>query len=276
MFKKKAENIRTLNWIGLLSVFILVSPVWASAPPEEGSPTGTKVVANMMDGPLPVDDPNAAAWDDAPSATFAMSAQAHWEPRASLVTVKEVEVRSLHNGTDLAVLLIYKDPKENPGDAAALEFMVGDQKAHFAHGQEMSQVSGGPVDIWYWKAGDNSGTNMWAKGFKTLRAQDNQDVKAKGAWANGEWRVVFSRALENGDAEDRQFPPGEFTNIAFAVWDEANRETGAMKAVTSWWWFQPEPPKDPKVLFYTLGAVILVGLIELVMVRRLRREDTKA
>ncbi len=132
------------------------------------------------------------------------------------------------------------------------------------------------MDIWYWKAGENKGTNMWAKGFKTLRVQENQDVKATGAWANGEWRVVFSRALETGDAEDRQFPSGEFTNIAFAVWDGGNREKGSMKAVTSWWFFRPEPPKDPKILLYTIGAVVLVGLIELVLVRRLRKEGKSA
>ncbi|HEY5649384.1 MAG TPA: ethylbenzene dehydrogenase-related protein [Nitrospiria bacterium] len=280
MLSHSVKHIRILAWMGIFSVILLAVPVstllWASSPPEEGSPAGVLVQSKMVDGELPSDDPNAAAWNEAPSATFSMSAQAHWEPRASLVTVKELEVRSLNDGTNLAVLLVYKDPKENPGDAAALEFMVGDQKAHFAHGQKMSQVAGGPVDIWYWKAGENKGTNMWAKGFKTLRAQENQDVKATGAWSNGEWRVVFSRALENGSAEDKQFPVGEFTNIAFAVWDEANRETGAMKAVTSWWWFQAEPPKDPTVLVYTIGAVILVGLIELVMVRRLRKEGRTA
>jgi hypothetical protein len=34
-------------------------------------------------------------------------------------------------------------PTEDPDDAAALEFMVGDKKAHFAHGQPMLR----------WKAG---------------------------------------------------------------------------------------------------------------------------
>ncbi len=283
MFRMRNKKVRTLSGIGSI-VFLLaaylsapfLAPVSASTPPEEGGATGLMVFSKMIEGEVPGDDPNAAAWNDAPSATFAMSAQVHWEPRASIVTVKEIEVRSLQNGTDLAVLLIYKDPKENPNDAAALEFMVGDQKAHFAHGQPMNQVTGGPVDIWYWKAEENKGTNMWAKGFKTLRAQENQDVKATGAWSNGEWRVVFSRALETGDAEDRQFPTGEFTNIAFAVWDGANRETGAMKAVTSWWFFRPEPPKDPKILLYTIGAVVLVGLIELIMVRRLRKEGKSA
>lgn len=275
MFSRLNKNIWTLAWIGIFFVSLLAipsAPVFAASPPEEGSPAGVLVFSKMIEGELPADDPNDAAWDDAPSATFAMSAQVHWEPRAALVTVKEIEVRSLHNGTDVAVLLLYKDPKENPGDAAALEFMVGDKKAHFAHGQKMPQVAGGPVDIWYWKAGENKGTNMWAKGFKTLREQERQDVKAKGSWSNGQWRVVFSRALDNGDAEDKQFPVGEFTNIAFAVWDAANRETGAMKAVTSWWFFQPEPPKDPKTMIYTVGAVILVGLIEWVVIRRLRKE----
>jgi DMSO reductase family type II enzyme heme b subunit len=172
----------------------------------------------------------------------------------------------------MAILMIYKDPKNDTGDAAALEFMVGDTKAHFAHGQPMFQVEGGPVNIWYWKNADQSVTDMTAKGFGTLTSQPQQDVKGKASWNNGEWRVVFTRSLTDNDTQDAQFPVGVFQSIAFAIWDGANNETGAQKAISSWWYFRPEPPADPKIYIYTGAAVILIGLVELAVVRKLRRK----
>jgi DMSO reductase family type II enzyme heme b subunit len=233
---------------------------------------GAVVFSKLISGDIPVDDPMAPVWDTVPLVEFPMSAQVHWEPRIFSVTVHSVQVKSVHNGKQMAILLIYKDPTNDPGDAAALEFMVGDTKAHFAHGQQMAQVEGGPVNIWYWKNADQSVNDMWAKGFGTLKPQDHQDVKGKAAYKNGEWRVVFSRSLTDGDPEDAQFPAGKFQNIAFAVWDGANNEKGAQKAVTSWWYFRPEPKADPTIYIYTAAVVLLVGAVELAVVRKLRRK----
>ena len=113
------------------------------------------VRAAMITGTLPADDPNAAEWNSAPLAQFPMSPQVHWQNRIQEVTVKDLKIRALHDGTQIAILLEYADPTENPDDAAALEFMVGDKKAHFAHGQPMAQVEGGPVNIWFWKNKEN-------------------------------------------------------------------------------------------------------------------------
>ena len=110
-----------------------------------------------------------------------MSPQVHWPTRILEATVKDMIVRGLHDGTNVAILLEYADPTEDPDDAAAVQFMVGDKKAHFAHGQPMAQVEGGPVNIWYWKNKDGKGVDMNAKGFGTLKIQTHQDVKAKGS-----------------------------------------------------------------------------------------------
>ncbi|MBI3597534.1 MAG: hypothetical protein HY203_10310 [Nitrospirae bacterium] len=255
-----------------LSFFIGGYPVMSFAQ-ESG---GVVVFSKLIKGDVPGTDPMSAVWDTVPAVEFPMSAQVHWDPRIFTVTVRSVQVKSVHNGKQMAVLLIYKDPTNNPGDGAALEFMVGDKKAHFAHGQTMVQVEGGPVNIWYWKNADQSVNDMTAKGFGTLTSQPQQDVKGKGSWENGEWRVVFSRSLTNNDPQDAQFPVGVFQNIAFAVWDGSNNEKGAQKAVTSWWYFRPEPHADPMIYLYTGAVVLLVGLVELVVVRKLRRKDRAA
>ena len=236
------------------------------------------VRAPMVKGALPADDPTAAVWSSATPATFPMSPQVHWQNRIQEATVRDLTVRALHDGTNVAILLEYADPTEDPDDSAAIEFMVGDKKAHFAHGQPMAQVGGGPVNIWFWKNKDGKGVDMNAKGFGTLKVQTHQDVKAKGAYANGTWKVVFTRPLatEHPD-EDMQITTGGFINIAFAVWDGKKdasgelKEKGSQKAVTSWWYFRAEAPPDYSGYYYAALAVGLALGFQFVLIRKLKK-----
>src|SRR6476661_1498692 len=236
------------------------------------------VRAMMTKGPIPLDDPNAAAWSSAPQAQFPLSPQVHWQNRIQEVTVKDVKVRALNDGQHVAVLLEYAEPTEDPADAAALEFMVGDKKAHFAHGQPMAQVEGGPVNIWFWRNKDAKGVDMNAKGFGTLKVQEHQDVKAKGVYSNGTWKVVFTRPLATGHPEeDTQIAMGGFINIAFAVWDGkkdisgAVKEKGSQKAVSSWWNFRAEAPPNYTGYYYAAIAVGLALGFQFVLIRNLKK-----
>jgi len=236
------------------------------------------VRATLMTGGVPVDDPNAAAWSSAPPATFPMSPQVHWQNRIQEVTVKDVIVRALHDGKQVAVLVEYADPTQDPDDAAALEFMVGDKKAHFAHGQPMLQVEGGPVNIWFWKNKTAKAVDMNAKGFGTLKAQEHQDVKAKGVYSNGTWKVLFSRDLSTGHSEeDVQITPGQFISIAFAVWDGRKDgagdlvEKGSQKAVSSWWYFRADAPPDYSGYMYAAIAAALALGFQFVLIRKLKK-----
>src|SRR5947208_17006456 len=107
----------------------------------------------------------------------------------------------MDGGQQLAIMLEYADPSEDPDDAAAVEFMIGDKKAHFAHGQPMAQMEGGPVNIWYWKNKDAKVLDMNAKGFGTLKAQSHQDVTGRGGYQNGTRTVVFAGALTTGKVD---------------------------------------------------------------------------
>ena len=236
------------------------------------------VRAALTTGGLPLEDPNAAVWSSAPPATFPMSPQVHWPNRIQEVTVKDVIVRALHDGNQVAVLLEYADPTQDPDDAAALEFMVGDKKAHFAHGQPMLQVEGGPVNIWFWKHKTGKAVDMSAKGFGTLKPQEHQDVKARGAYSNGTWKIVFSRNLSTGHAEeDVQITPGEFISIAFAVWDGRKDgsgelvEKGSQKAVSSWWYFRADAPPDYSGYMYAAIAAALALGFQFVLIRKLKK-----
>jgi len=262
---------------------LIVQPVSAeekapASPSPESSSESNAVNAPLVKGGLPADDPTAAAWNTAPQAKFPMSPQVHWPNRILDATVKDLSVRALHDGTNLAILLEYTDPTEDADDAAAVEFMVGDKKAHFAHGQPMAQVEGGPVNIWFWRNKDAKGVDMNAMGFGTLKTQEHQDVKAKGVYTNGTWKVVFTRPLvtEHPD-EDTQIPTGGFINIAFAVWDGkkdisgAVKEKGSQKAVSSWWNFRAEAPPNYTGYYYAAIAVGLALGFQFVFIRKLRK-----
>ena len=229
------------------------------------------------------DDPAAAEWSHAPAATFPMSPQVHWPTRILEVTANNVTVRGLNDGKQVAILLEYADPTEDADDAAAVEFMVGDKKAHFAHGQPMAQVEGGPVNIWFWKNKSAKALDMNAQGFGTLKVQDQQDVTGKGVYQNGKWKVMFSRALANADTNDTQFKPGEFINIAFAVWDGKKdpdsgdlKEKGSQKAVSSWWYFRAEPPPDRSPYVFAVLAIGAAALLEMVIVGKIRNGSGSA
>ncbi|HEY5931323.1 MAG TPA: ethylbenzene dehydrogenase-related protein [Nitrospira sp.] len=236
------------------------------------------VRATLATGGLPLDDPNAAAWSSAVPATFPMSPQVHWPNRIQEVTVKDVAVRALHDGKQVTFLLEYSDPSQDPDDAAAFEFMVGDKKAHFAHGQPMLQVEGGPVNIWFWKNKMNKAVDMSAKGFGTLKPQEHQDVNAKGIYSNGTWKVVFSRTLSTDHPdEDVQITPGQFISIAFAVWDGRKDavgelvEKGSQKAVSSWWYFRADAPPDYSGYLYAAIAVAMALGFQFVLIRKLKK-----
>ena len=235
------------------------------------------VRAKLTSGAVP-DDPAAPAWNGIAASEFPMSPQVHWQTRILEVTVQSIKARAMHNGKEVAIQLEYADPTEDPDDAVALEFMVGDKKAHFAHGQPMAQVEGGPVNIWFWKNKDGKAVDMTAKGFGTLKAQDDQDVKAKGVYQNGTWKVVFIRPVDTANKDlDAQFKPGEFVNIAFAAWDgkkEASgdlKEKGSQKAISSWWYFRLDPPPDYSPYLYAALAVGLAAGFQFVVIRKLKK-----
>jgi DMSO reductase family type II enzyme heme b subunit len=302
-----------LAFLAAAAAFLWGTPVLAQE---------TAVVRVMLiQGEVPM-DPLAPIWNTIPASEFPMSPQVHWQKRIGQVTVKSIKVRGVHNTKQIAFLLEYADPTQDPADAAALEFMVGDKKAHFAHGQPMAQVEGGPVNIWYWRNDTSGAADMNAQGFGTLKKQAQPDVQAKGVWkdektkvqfkerklnlrkdAKGEllkdpktgdplfdeetkvveqdvtgvWRVVFTRALTTTDPNDAQFQLGTFPNIAFAVWDGKKlesgdlKESGSQKAVSSWWYFNAEPPTNYAIYLYGLIAVVVAAGVEYVIIRKVRK-----
>src|SRR5437867_7001917 len=116
-----------------------------------------------------------------------------------------------------------------------------------------------------------------AKDPKTGAPLFDEETKVVEQNATGVWRVVFIRALATTDPNDAQFQPGTFPNIAFAVWDGKKlesgdlKESGSQKAVTSWWYFNAEPPTNYAIYFYGLIAVVVAAGVEYVIIQKVRK-----
>ncbi len=83
-----------------------------------------------------------------------------------------------------------------------------------------------------------------AEGYSTLTKQVQQDVDAKGRYADGKYTVVFLRDIERTDLSDAEFKAGTETYINVAVWNGHEGNVDGMKSLTFSWTriaFDPAP-----------------------------------
>ncbi|MBI5513497.1 MAG: hypothetical protein HY909_06985 [Deltaproteobacteria bacterium] len=113
------------------------------------------VLVKRAAGALPLKDPGAEAWADAPEHEATLSAQRVAPPMLQEPGIPKVRVRGLHDGTWLALRLEWDDRSKSAlygpsifPDAAAVQFPRGEGAAPSV----MMGHPGGPVRILYWKA----------------------------------------------------------------------------------------------------------------------------
>ncbi len=70
---------------------------------------------------------------------------------------------------------------------------------------------------------------LHAEGFGSLADHRFQDARAKGAHANGKWRVVLMIPRESSDPANPHLAEKTSTNVAFAVWDGKSKNVGGRK-----------------------------------------------
>jgi len=73
-----------------------------------------------------------------------------------------------------------------------------------------------------------------ASGFGTLTTQPERATVAKGVWAYDSWAVVFKRPLQTADENDYQFTADSPRQIAFAVWQGSDGQSGGRKQWSNW------------------------------------------
>ncbi|MBI3793192.1 MAG: c-type cytochrome [Nitrospinae bacterium] len=177
-------------------------------------------------------------------------------------------------------------------DSLAIQFpskpSEGNKKPHFLRGDGAN-----PVNLWVWKsdleeAGQPSVENVIAKGPDsglTPQAADDQIVKGKGVYLMndlkkgnmedfiGTYTLVMKRPLTSKVKSDVQFELGKFVPFSLNAWDGANGEQGLMMSLSTWNSVILEAPVPTSVYVYTVLGIILMGGIEFVIVRGLKKED---
>lgn len=153
--------------------------------------------------------------------------------------VKQVSVRTCHDGSSLFVRLEWQDATENretveggvfPDGAAVLFPISGDAPIN-TMGNEREWVN-----AWQWRGDAQQGRSVYAKGLGTTEA--NRETVEAGAVRTGDrWQVVISRALKTELSGETSvgLSAGAATRIGVAVWEGSAGERAGFKGFTEEW-----------------------------------------
>lgn len=126
-------------------------------------PAGPSLQAIRVSGAIPA-DPSWTGWKQARAVTRPLAGQTMTKPSHPTPAVGKITIRALHNGTEIAFLLEWKDPSKNTlvreggfSDACAVEvpFKPDSSVPHFMGGD------GKPVLLLHWKG-------IWEEGVVDL------------------------------------------------------------------------------------------------------------
>jgi hypothetical protein len=107
------------------------------------------------------------------------------------------------------------------------------------------------------------------KGSADIAPNDTGDVTAVASYDQGDWSVIFKRPLRA--TSGAPFTPGEFTPIAFSVWDGFSRERGSRRGLTVWESLYVEPEVVPSAFGPMLRTALVILVIELLIIGWVRR-----
>lgn len=270
--------VRSRNWShpsALLLTGLLVGSLvlgWLHVPVV--SSEGMIIRSHFVAGELPA-APEDPAWDKVPVTVIPLSGQVITRPVWPEPSARALNLRSIHNGTEIAFLLEWQDNTKNdrltPGtfrDGVAIGLPLGDAPAFFCMGQLDHYIN-----IWHWKADWQSDIDRRAArasegrggkevrrfeviprrkssvedliggGFSTLTTKEDQGrVQGKATWKDGVWRVVIRRPMSSaGQENEARLEPGRLQAIAFAIWNGENKERNGQKAVAPWFQLAIDP-----------------------------------
>ncbi|MCI4625887.1 MAG: ethylbenzene dehydrogenase-related protein [Candidatus Magnetoovum sp. WYHC-5] len=129
-------------------VFLIIFPFIVEA-------KGIVILAKKMQGEIPLDSKDAK-WEQIKPLSIPLTAQVMNIPRLYETSIKEIQVRAMHNQEEVAFLVQWKDDSQDASldidkfsDSVALEFpsSTDKEKPRFSMGDNEN-----PVNIWYWKA----------------------------------------------------------------------------------------------------------------------------
>ena len=148
-------------------------------------------------------------------------------------------------------------------DAIAIQLPLqrptGARKPYFIFGDAQ-----GPVDLWYFDLAQSAPQQFTGKGSADITPNDTGDITAVANFDQGEWSVIFKRPRRPSSGVS--FNPGEFTPIAFSVWDGFARERGNRRGLSAWYSLYVEPENVPSAVGPMIRTALIIFAIELVVI----------
>jgi hypothetical protein len=268
-----------------------------SAP--ERSKTAVLEAPEVASVPASADD---SVWRSATEFRIPLTGQATFRPRWQTPSVTDLSVRAVWQGTQLALLLAWEDPRADTLEGDSLQAAIdgwradtgysvvfadsGRRRARYPDAVEvmMPQAGGGrmlpnfvygdaanPVRLWRWRAELNRVTALTARGADRPPQPDSaaRDSTVTAQWRDGRWTVLIHATLPGGSPESSA--AREFVPVAFHVWDGNNGETGLRMALSSWYFLRLRQPASSAKLLFVFVVVSSTAALEWALARWTRR-----
>ena len=151
-------------------------------------------------------------------------------------------------------------PSSEFSDAVAIQLPTrppaGARKPYFIFGDGQE-----PVDLWFFDLARPDASQFTGKGSADIAANDTGDVTAVANYDQGEWSVIFKRALR--PTTGAPLVANEFLPIAFSVWDGLSRERGNRRALSAWYSLYVEPADVPSPFGPMIQTALTILVLEL-------------
>ncbi|HEY0557806.1 MAG TPA: c-type cytochrome [Thermoanaerobaculia bacterium] len=199
--------------------------------------------------------------EETPSGPSAPSAPANTAPSADNVFGEEEgATAAAAPGSELSDAVAIQLPAQLP---------TGPRKPYFLFGDAQS-----PVDLWFVDLAKKVATRYSGTGSKSLSVVEGEDVSGVASYDQGEWSVIFKRALRGSGGVT--FTEDQYVPIAFSIWDGAQRERGNKRGLTRWMYLYTMPKETPSALWPMLRAALAVLAVEILLIVLVRRRHAAA
>jgi hypothetical protein len=129
------------------------------------------------------------------------------------------------------------------------------------------------VDLWFFDLATTEPAQFTGKGSASIAPKDAKDVSGVATYDQGEWSVIFKRPRRA--ASGVSFSPGEFTPIAFSVWDGFSRERGNRRALSLWYSLYVEPENVPSAVGPMIRTALVILVLELAIIGWVRWKTSR-
>jgi DMSO reductase family type II enzyme heme b subunit len=254
----------------------------------------------ITDGALP-SHPGDSAWSRAEASYIPLVGQIVVKPRWFAPTVDGVWVQAMHDGTRLALRLVWHDPSRSPNqawdewlgrmrsamtdadgpiaDRQGADKLVVQMPVAVDEGTERPFFLGGsqrrPAYGIRWSSDPDRVEEGTFAGLDRFTPRSGaSDVTHSAAYADGAWQLQIVRPLALTDsAAGPALVSGRAIPIAFRATDGSNGEDDVRSSVSAWYAIYLDVPTSRGVYLAPLSTMLLTAGLGLVLVRQARRRE---